>query len=75
MFLDYQTQLAMDDFCNIHSPPETCIGKKYYSRLGYERGRVWGCFCENQLSYDHNFNYGSGLYTISDELKNILYEG
>ena len=71
----YNTQLAMDNYCNVHSDPLACLGKKYYARLGYNGGRAWGCFCENQLSHDHNFKHGSvGSYDHSDELAKGVFE-
>jgi hypothetical protein len=44
-------------------PATGCVGK-YRARLGVREndGRKWGCFCEENLSADMNFNYGQGDY-------------
>ena len=48
--------------------------KKYRARLGWNSAGfgLWGCFCEENLSKDMNFNYGQGDYSENLKLLEIL---
>ena len=71
VFVDYGTQLTIDNFCQENAKdPGSCNGR-FYARLGLHRGRKYGCFCATDLSYDLNFNFGPGNYTASEILADL----
>ena len=63
IILDFTVQKRRDQHCNDVLPRE-CAGK-YRARIGifFSLGVRWGCFCEENLSEDMNFNYGSGKFS------------
>lgn len=67
----YANQVKIDQFCNEVSDPNACNGT-YYGRLGFSRGKTFGCFCETELSHDLNFNFGEGNYNASAEIEDML---
>ena len=69
LFIDFIAQKKRDQHCNdVLSEP--CDGK-YRARVGWNNAGdgFWGCFCEENLSEDMNFNYGEGNY---DEHSNLV---
>ena len=69
---DFIAQKKRDQHCNdVMSGP--CVGK-YRARYGMpvDGKRSFGCFCEENLSKDRNFNHGHGDYTEEKNLKKIV---
>ena len=67
--VDFIALKKRDQHCN-DEMSEPCVGK-YRARLGWNNAGagLWGCFCEENLSEDMNFNYGEGNY---DEYSNLV---
>lgn len=68
---DFTVQKRRDEHCNNVLPP-ACDGK-YRARIGMfgNLGVRLGCFCEENLSEDMNFNYGDGDYNERANLATI----
>lgn len=71
IIIDFIVQKRRDQYCN-DVLPTVCVGK-YRARIGMFgiSGVRWGCFCEQNLSEDMNFNYGGGDYTLHFNLTAI----
>ena len=73
LLLDFIALKKRDKHCNDVMPSENCVGK-YRARYGMNdiQRRRWGCFCEEHLSRDLNFNFGPGNYDQHPTLQDIV---
>ena len=72
LFTDFVALKKRDQHCNDVLDPANCVGK-YRARFGVnDSGYQWGCFCEENLSKDMNFNQGEGDYSESNNLLEII---
>ncbi|XP_028407952.1 uncharacterized protein LOC114530577 [Dendronephthya gigantea] len=70
---DFIVQKKRDQSCNDNLPVSNCVSGKYRARYGVENnlGMMLGCFCEENLSQDMNFNNGPGDYSLHSTLVRI----
>ena len=74
LVLDFIALKKRDKHCNDVMPSENCVSGNYRARFGMTpdlKARLWGCFCEENLSTDLNFNFGRGYYREHANLLNI----
>ncbi len=70
LVIDFIVQKKRDKYCNDRLPP-SCEGK-YRARYGLQVDlKKWGCFCEENLSDDMNFNNNNGNYNHHFDLMEI----
>ena len=72
-FTDFIVQKKRDQHCNDNLPASNCVSGKYRARYGVEKkmGMKLGCFCEENLSQDMNFNNGPGNYSLHSKLSKM----
>lgn len=70
--IDLIVQKRRDQHCNDVLPP-VCGARKYRARIGMfgNLGVRWGCFCEEKLSEDMNYNNVPGDYSQEAALREI----
>ena len=72
LFTDFIALKKRDQYCNDKLDLANCDGK-YRARFGTsDKGYQWGCFCEENLSKDMNFNHSEGEYGESNNLREII---